>query len=97
MRLVDADAILYTHEIEQEAIGKLWGVDDLATAIVVAETVEAIPIKWLKQKYEENDPDSGNEDFDRYLWDSVCYVLTAWYEDQEEEDPIVWKDELEEG
>lgn len=48
--------------------------------------IEAIPIEWLKRKYEENDPDSGNEDFDRYLWDSICYVLTAWKEEQEEEE-----------
>lgn len=49
------------------------------------QTIEAIPIEWLNQKYAENDPDSGNEDFDRHLWDSICYVLTAWKEKQESE------------
>ena len=70
--------------------------EQIVRDIIEAPEVEAMTIEWLKQKYRENDPDSGNEDFDRYLWDSVCYVLTAWYEDQEEEDPIAWKDELEE-
>lgn len=50
MRLIDADAILHTHKIEQEAIGKDWGVDDLATAIMVAETMDAIPVEWLLKK-----------------------------------------------
>lgn len=46
--------------------------------------IEAIPIEWLKQKYAENDPNGGNEEFDRYLWDSICYVLTAWKEERED-------------
>lgn len=47
MRPVDADAILYTHKLEQKAIGKDWGADDLATAIMTAPTIRAIPIEWL--------------------------------------------------
>lgn len=53
MRLVDADAILNTHKAEQEAIGKDWDVDSLATAIMVAKTVETIPVEWLRSKREE--------------------------------------------
>lgn len=49
MRAVDADAILYTHELEQKAIGKDWGVDDLATAIMTAPTIDAIPVEWFTE------------------------------------------------
>lgn len=48
MRAVDADAILYVHKLEQKAIGKDWSVDDLATAIMTAPTIDAIPVEWLK-------------------------------------------------
>ena len=60
-----------------------YTVKDICKILDDEPEVEAITIEWLKQKYKENDPDSGNEDFDRYLWDSICYVLTAWKEEQE--------------
>lgn len=44
--------------------------------------VKAIPIEWLKQKYKENDPDSGNEDYDYYLWECSDYIMTVWKEEQ---------------
>ena len=60
-RLVDADALLNTHKLEQLTIGKDWGVDDLAAAIEVTPTVEAIPVEWLNERHrrccEEADTD----------------------------------------
>ncbi len=72
MRLIDADAILHTHKIEQEAIGKDWGVDDLAAAIMVAETVEAIPVEWLRN--------FAKERFEKPVLDLLWY----WQKEQEE-------------
>lgn len=96
MRLIDADAMYERFVKKREGFDGIYDPTDLPDMLGDMPTVKAIPIEWLKQKYKENDPDSGNEDFDRYLWDSICYVLTAWKEDQGEEDPIAWKDELEE-
>ena len=55
MRTVDAGAILYTHKLEQKAIGKDWGVDDLAAAIKTAPTIEAIPIEWMREMLDVTD------------------------------------------
>ena len=82
MRLIDANA-MYDRFVKQPSI---YDATDLPDMLKEMPTVEAISIEWLKHKYKENDPDGGNEDFDRYLWDSICYVLTAWYKDQEEEE-----------
>ena len=99
MRLIDANQFEVMSWREQGgreyANGFDDGVDYVVQKIDKAKTIKAIPFEWLKKKYRENDPDSGNEDFDRYLWDSICYVLTAWEEEQGEEDLIAWKDELE--
>ena len=98
MRLIDVDELKYSLQdhygvVEQNCgvsedfvEGAISGLDAAMFEINCAPAVEAIPIEWLKQKYRENDPDSGNEDFDRYLWDSICYVLTAWKEEVEEEE-----------
>ena len=100
MKLIDIENCEFQRYEPQNDLAYALGWNDCVDCIeeeLSNETpIEAITIEWLKQKYKENDPDGGNEDFDRYLWDSICYVLTAWYEDQEEEDPIAWKDELEE-
>lgn len=89
MRLIDADqfeVISWRAQGDREyANGFDDGVDFIVNKIDKAKAVKAIPIDWLKQKYRENDPDGDNEDFDRYLWDSICYVLTAWKEEQGEE------------
>ena len=82
MRLIDADALLYTHKIEQEAIGKDWGVDDLAAAIKTAPTIDAIPIEWLEQKYKENEPSEDKDDYDYFLWDAIAYILMIWRKEQ---------------
>lgn len=84
MKIIDADE-LKDNIFHYAAPEMVWDRGDIEHKINEMPTVEAIPIEWLKQKYKENDPDSGNEDFDRYLWDSICYVLTAWKEEQEEE------------
>lgn len=47
MRLVDADALIHTHKSEVATIGKDWTIDDLATAIETAPTIEAIPVEWM--------------------------------------------------
>jgi len=87
MRLIDAnqfEVVSWRAQGGREyANGFDDGVDYVVKKIDDAETVEAIPIEWLNQKYAENDPDGGNEEFDRYLWDSICYMLTAWKEERE--------------
>ena len=85
-RLIDADALksALAHAVKDycNRNGPMRTID-FESLIDKAPTIDAIPVEWLKQKYAENDPDGGNEDFDRYLWDSICYVLTAWKEEQE--------------
>ena len=54
-RLIDADALLNTHKMEQATIGKDWGVDDLATAIEVAPTVDATPVVHAEWIYHDDD------------------------------------------
>ena len=46
-------------------------------------TIEAIPIEWLNQKYRENDPDGGNEDYDYHMWECSDYIMAVWKEEQE--------------
>lgn len=79
MRLIDADAILHTHKIEQEAIGKDWCVDDLATAIMVAETVDAIPVEWLRSQLKNNPNDIES------AYDDICIneLIDMWQREQE--------------
>lgn len=88
MKLVDIDGFeLARYEPQNDlayALGWNDCVDIIEEELSTIQEVKAIPIEWLNQKYVENDPDSGNEDFDRYLWDSICYVLTVWKEEQEE-------------
>lgn len=79
MRLIDADAILYTHRIEQEAIGKDWGVDDLATAIMVAETVDAIPVEWLNERHRR-----CCEEADTDLMDAITVLCNEYHVWQKE-------------
>lgn len=74
MRLIDADAILHTHKIEQKAIGKDWGVDDLATAIMVADTVDAIPVEWLQ--YMQQECLSEN---DRTMVGAIEAIFIEWH------------------
>ena len=90
MRLIDAnqfEVISWRAQGGREyANGFDDGVDYVVQKIDKAKTVEAIPIEWLKQKYRENDPDTDKEDYDYYLWNAIDYVLTAWKEEQEEEE-----------
>ena len=48
MRLIDADALIHTHESEVATIGNDWTIGDLAAAIETAPTIDAIPMEWLK-------------------------------------------------
>lgn len=51
MRPIDADNLLQVHKMKTNLIGKDWTIDDLATAIETAPTINAIPIvhgRWIK-------------------------------------------------
>lgn len=78
MRAVDADVVLYTHKLEQKAIGKDWGVDDLATAIMTAPTIDAIPVEWLCKKVRE-EGERGNILHAEYIKD----LIWEWHNEQE--------------
>lgn len=95
MHLIDVDELKYNLQdhygvVEQDCgvsedfvEGAISGLDAAMFEINYAPAVEAIPIEWLKQKYKENDPDSGNEDYDYYLWECSDYIMTVWKEEQE--------------
>ena len=87
MKLIDIENLEFQRYDPQNDLSYALGwndcVDTIEKELSTIQEVKAMPIEWLIQKYVENDPDGGNEDFDRYLWDSICYVLTAWNEDQE--------------
>lgn len=89
MKIIDADVLKKKYTFAApDCLGmepKVYA-QDVIKVIDEMPEVEAITVEWLKQKYIENDPGGGNEDYDRYLWDSICYVLTAWREDREVEE-----------
>lgn len=88
MKLVDVDGFELTHYEPQNDLAYALGwndcVDTIEEELLTMQEVKAITIEWLEQKYAENDPDGGNEVFDRYLWDSICYVLNVWKEEKGE-------------
>ena len=84
MRLIDADA-LKDNMFHYAAPEMVWDRGDIEHKINEMPTVEAIPIEWLKQKYKENDPDGGNEDYDYYLWECSDYIMAVWNEEHGEE------------
>lgn len=95
MRLIDVDELKYSLQdhygvVEQDCgvsedfvEGAISGLDAAMFEINCALAVEAIPIEWLKQKYRENDPDGGNEDYDYYIWECSDYIMAVWKEEQE--------------
>lgn len=97
VRLIDVDELkccLQNHYgvVEQDCgvsegftDGAISELDAAMFEINCAPAVEAIPIEWLKQKYRENDPDSGNEDYDYHMWECSDYIMAVWNEEQEEE------------
>ena len=85
MRLIDADAMYERFVKKREGLDGIYDAIDLPDMLGDMPTVEAIPIEWLKQKYRENDPDSGNEDYDFYMWECSDYIMAVWNEEQEEE------------
>lgn len=74
MRLIDADALMHTHKSEVATIGKDWTVDDLATAIETAPTIDAIQVGWLREKMLSPQMTDGNP---------FGFVLDEWMDEQE--------------
>lgn len=84
MKIIDADA-LKDNMFHYAAPEMVWDRGDIEHKINEMPTVKAIPIEWLKQKYKENGPDSGNEDYDYYMWECSDYIMTVWNKEQGEE------------
>ena len=80
-RLVDADALLNTHKLEQATIGKDWGVDDLAAAIEVAPTVDAIPVEWLNERHRRCCEEADTDMMD--VITMLCNEYHVWQKEQE--------------
>ena len=76
MRPVDADALMRIHKLETSTIGKDWTVGDLATAIELAPTINAIPVEWLRDWQDE--VGMLNE-----WWPIIERIITIWQEEQE--------------
>ena len=79
MRLIDADALIHTHESEVAIIGKDWTVGDLAAAIETAPTIDAIPVEWIQAQIEN---EKRAPLFRRY----ADALLTIWQREQEAQD-----------
>lgn len=77
MRLIDADALIHTHESEVAIIGKDWTVGDLAAAIETAPTIDAIPVEWLKAQ------NNSTEYYKTVQGQAVELVLELWQKGQE--------------
>lgn len=71
IRLIDANALMLTHESEQAAIGRDWDVDSLATAIKLSPTIDAIPVEWLRKWRDTTD-------ISLMIAVSIDYILQAW-------------------
>ena len=94
MRLVDIDALRDRFSVAEicedcKRDGRycdteIYSARDICGVLDDEPVVKAITLDWLNQKYDENDPDGSNEDYDWYLRESISYVLTVWKEDQEE-------------
>jgi hypothetical protein len=80
MRLGDLDALIHTHKSEVATIGKDWTVDDLATAIEVAPTIDAIPVEWLEKQASQQGP------YSVYCQAAIEILLNDWQKEQEAQD-----------
>ena len=81
MRIIDADELKTAFPI-----GEYVRTECVRATIDHMQTIKAIPIEWLNQKYAENDPNTHEEDYDYYLWNAIAYILTLWEEEQEAEE-----------
>lgn len=79
MRPIDADAIMRIHKLETSTIGKDWTVRDLATAIELAPTINAIPVEWIRSKITGEKKDAGAVIHDGVLKE----LLFDWQKEQE--------------
>lgn len=85
MRLIDADALIRTHKSETSTIGKDWTVGDLAAAIELAPTIDAIPVEWLKaqiRSYTGDVSDIGKSARNGTIKD----LIRKWQKEQEVQD-----------
>lgn len=74
-RLIDADALMRTHESEVATIRKDWTIDDLTTAIETAPTIDAIPVEWLRNHRELPLPRQN-----------IYSIIYMWQKEQEAQD-----------
>lgn len=79
MRLIDADKVRTFDSINK---GNFNSVDTIQRWIDSAETVKAIPIEWLKKKYNEAD-DMGLGIEDWSIKDCYGEVLAQWEKENE--------------
>lgn len=81
MRLIDADELTTAFPL-----GEYVRTECVQATIDYMQTIEAIPVEWLNQKYAENDPNTHEEDYDYYIWDAIAYILTLWREEHGEKE-----------
>jgi hypothetical protein len=78
----DADYIKKLCENPSNSEDWLGGVCEAINAVEEVNSIDAIPVAWLNQKYAENEP-GEDKDYDFFLWDAIQYILTEWQKEQE--------------
>ena len=78
----DADYIKNLCENPSNSEDWLGGVCEAINAVEEVNSIDAIPVAWLNQKYAENEP-GEDKDYDFFLWDAIQYILTEWQKEQE--------------
>lgn len=91
MRLIDADALYngamkdeYFDYVEHDNHGReSFAYSCAMQRLAEAPTVDAIPVEWLKQQRERNDPESVKDINGAFV--SICIdgVLVLWQKEQE--------------
>lgn len=89
MRLIDADALDITLADAQSTCKKNGGnfrygvLSNVRANIADAPTIDAIPVEWLKQQRECNDPESVKDINGAFVTICVDGVLALWRKEQE--------------
>lgn len=81
MRLIDADA-LYTLFVKMKSFGELTAKKAIR-CVEKAPTVDAIPVKWLEERYPIHDT-YGTEAYFRKAY-AIYEVIKEWAERKEDE------------
>lgn len=86
-RLIDADALpnelFKKHVHDDEELEPMLYFEDAVKVVEDAPTIDAIPMEWLKQQRECNDPESVKDINGAFV--SICIdgVLALWQKEQE--------------